>query len=334
MRGRIVAGIVLAVGLVLLSGNGRGQDSKYPRVDAAIGYRVDPSWPKKPKGTDWGVVSGIAIDREDNVYVYHRGQGGTPPVQVYTADGKFLRAWGEDHIKGSHHIRLDHEGNVWVADITHHQIMQFTPTGRLLRALGIRGVKGKDDKHFDMPTDMAITPEGDIFVADGYGNARVVHFDKKGKYVKEWGSLGSKPGQFSIVHSIAYAKGKLYVADRNNCRIHVYDTSGKLLDTWSNIVTPWGLCATPEGELWVCGSSPMRWRETPKDMGCPPKDQLLMRFTLDGKLKQLWTVPKGIDGKEKPGELNWVHAIATDSKGNLYVGDVIGKRAQKFLKEE
>jgi DNA-binding beta-propeller fold protein YncE len=331
MRGRGIVGVVLCLGLLALVG--RGDEPKYPRVDAAVGYKVDPSWPKKPKGTAWGVVSGIAVDREDNVYVFHRGVG-TPPVQVYAADGKFLRAWGEDHIKGSHHIRIDHDGNVWAADITHHQVMQFTPTGRLLRALGTKGVKGAGEKHFNMPTDMAVTPDGDVFVADGYGNARVVHFDRRGKFVKEWGSLGSKPGQFSIVHSIVHARGKLFVADRNNCRVHVYDTSGKLLDTWSNVVAPWGLHVTPDDELWVCGSSPMRLRETAKHMGCPPKDQVFMRFTLDGKLRQLWTVPKGIDGKEKPGELNWVHAIASDSKGNLYVGDVVGKRAQKFVREE
>jgi hypothetical protein len=78
----------------------------------------------------------------------------------------------------------------------------------------------------------------------------------------------------------------------------------------------------------------MRWRKSDKALGCPPKDQVLMRFTLDGKLKQLWTVPKGTDGKEAPGELNWVHCIAEDSRGNLYVGDIIGKRAQKFTREE
>lgn len=317
---------------VLASDPCLGDDSKYPRVDTAVGYAVDPAWPQKPKGYAWGHVPGIAVDRADNVYVFTRA---TPPVQVYDATGKFVRAWGEDHVKSAHHIRVDPEGNVWVADIGNHVVMQFTPTGRLLRTLGTRGVAGKDEKHFDMPTDVAVTPAGDVFVADGYGNARVVHFDRKGKFVKQWGSLGSKPGQFSIPHAIVHARGKLYVADRNNVRIQVFDEQGKLLDSWNHLVTPWGLWLTARDELWVCGSSPMRWRKTDKGLGCPPKDQVLMRFDLAGKLQQLWTVPlTPAKGKEQPGDLNWVHCIASDSKGNLYVGDIFGKRAQKFVRQE
>jgi hypothetical protein len=182
---------------------------------------------------------------------------------------------------------------------------------------------------------MAVTPAGDVFVSDGYGNARIVHFDKNGKYVKAWGSLGSKPGQFSIPHAIAVdSKGRLYVADRNNVRIQVFDQDGKLLDVWQNLIVPWGFCITAKDELWVCGSSPMQWRKEDGALGCPPKDQVFMKFNPDGKLLQLWTVPKGADGLEKPGELNWVHAIAVDSKGNLYAGDIKGKRAQKFVRVE
>jgi len=331
MTVRLGSALLLAAVLLALSATGRGQESKYPRVDVAVGYKVDPAWPRKPKGYTWGHVPGIAVDKNDHVYVFTRA---TPPVQVYDADGKFLRAWGEEYVKSAHHIRIDHEGNVWVADVGHHIVMQFTPTGRLLRTFGTKGKAGKDEKTFNMPTDMAVTPSGDIFVADGYGNARVVHLDSKGKFVKEWGSLGSKPGQFSIPHSIAHARGRLFVADRNNVRVQVFDTSGKLLDVWSNLITPWGLWVTDKEELWVCGSSPMRWRKTDSSLGCPPKDQVLMKFNLEGKVLQLWTMPKGTDGKEEPGELNWVHAIASDSRGNLYAGDIHGKRAQKFVRQD
>lgn len=333
MTGRVFLALVLFAALCTLTATGRSGDAPtYPRVDAAVGYKVDPNWPQTPKGSTREAVTGLAIDKNDHVFVFTRS---LPPVQVYeAATGKLVRAWGEEHFKSTHQLRLDAEGNVWAADIGHHQVMQFTPTGRLLRALGTKGVAGKDEKHFNMPTDVAVTPEGDVYVADGYGNARIVHFDKKGKYVKEWGTLGSKPGEFSIPHAIVYAKGKLYVADRNNSRIQVFDPSGKLLDVWGNLMIPWGLSVTEKGELWACGSSPMRWRPTDKGLGCPPKDQVLMRYTLEGKLQQLWTVPKGVDGKEVPGDLNWVHCIATDSKGNLYAGDIYGKRAQKFVREE
>jgi DNA-binding beta-propeller fold protein YncE len=326
-------GIVLLLGAaaVLVPGS-RAADEKYPHVNAAVGFAVDSSWPSRPSGVQWGETSGIAVDKQDRVYVFTRAK---PPIQVYDTQGHFVRSWGEDVIKSAHHIKIDTEGNVWVADVGNHTIMKFTPEGKLLRTLGTKGAPGRDQSHFDKPTDMAITPAGDVFVSDGYGNARIVHFDKDGKFVKEWGEPGTKPGQFSIPHAICVdSKGRLYVADRNNVRIQIFDQAGKLLDTWSNVMVPWGFCVTPEDEIWVCGSSPMRWRKEDNALGCPPKDQVFMKFNPQGRLLQTWTVPKGADGLEKPGECNWVHCIAVDSRGNLYVGDIIGKRAQKFVRQD
>src|SRR5262249_41195358 len=226
-------------------------------------------------------------------------------------------------------------GNVWCADIELHVVRKFTPEGKLLLTIGTPEHPGKDSTHLNQPTDMAVTPAGDVFVADGYGNARVVHFDKARKYVKEWGELGSKPGQFSIPHAIAVdSKGRLYVADRNNVRVQVFDQKGNLIDVWDNIITPWGFCITKKDEIWVCGSSPMQWRATDDALGCPPKDQVFMKFNPDGKLIPPWTVPHGADGLERPGELNWVHCVAVDSKGDHYARGIIGKRAQKFVRKE
>jgi DNA-binding beta-propeller fold protein YncE len=181
---------------------------------------------------------------------------------------------------------------------------------------------------------VAVTPDGQVFVADGYGNSRVVHFDARGRFVKAWGRLGIAPGEFNLVHAIALdSKGRVYVAGRNNTRIQVFDPSGKLLDVWQNLIVPGGFCMTPDDELWVCGSSPMRWREEDTGLGCPPKDQVFMRFDTTGKLLQLWTVPKGIDEEEQPGDLNWLHGIAVDSQGNIYATDIMGERAQKFVRK-
>jgi DNA-binding beta-propeller fold protein YncE len=277
----------------------------------------------------WGHVPGVAVDAKDNVYVFTRS---TPPVQVYDAAGKYLRGWGEKTIKSAHHIRIDPQGHVWTTDIENHTVEKYTPEGKLLLTLGTRGKAGRDKTHFYKPTDVAFTPDGHLYVSDGYGNARVVHFDETGKYAGEWGELGSKPGQFSIPHSIAAdSKGRLYVADRNNARIQVFERDGKFLEEWRDLMVPWGLWMTKDDELWACGSSPAQWRAKDSNLGVPPRDQIFLKFNTAGKVLRLFTLPKGIDGLERVGEVNWVHCIAADSRGNLYLGDIQGKRAQKFV---
>ena len=151
-------------------------------------YDVDPSWPKRPEhvsGKGW--VSGLAVDDQDQVWFFRKGPD---PVQVYTADGDFVRTWGKDQFINPHHLRIDHDGNIWVADFGLHIVQKFSPEGEELMTLGIRGEKGTDERHFNMPTDMAITKSGDIFVTDGYGRGgtqRVVHFTKDGGFVKAFG---------------------------------------------------------------------------------------------------------------------------------------------------
>jgi hypothetical protein len=326
--------VVFAIGLAVPRAQAQERKSnepRYPHFSASTWYQVDAAWPQKPDKFIWGQMPGVAVDDRDQAWIYTRA---VPPVQVYAANGKFVRAWGEDEIKSAHHIKFDREGSVWVADIGYHVIMKFTPEGKLLKTLGTKGEPGADSTHFNQPTDMAITPSGEVFVSDGYGNNRVVQFDKDGKFVKSWGRLGTAPGEFSLPHAIALdSRGRLYVADRNNARIEVFDQNGKLLDEWRDRIVPWGFCVTQNDEIWVCGSSPMPWRKDEAVLGCPPKDQVFMKLDTSGKVLQLWTVPKGTDGHEQPGDCNWVHAIAVDSQGNLYAGDIIGKRAQKFVKQ-
>jgi sugar lactone lactonase YvrE len=276
-------------------------------------------------------VAGVAVDKDDNVWMYTRA---TPSVQVYAPDGKYLFGWGDG--TGAHHIAIDREGFIWTTDFGRHVVEKHDCDGKVLLTLGVDGEAGTDESHFFRPTDVAIASNGDLFVSDGYGNARIVHFTKEGKFVKAWGSLGVEAGQFSIPHSIEVdSKDRLYVADRNNARVQVYATDGSLLDSWKSIAVPWSIWITKNDDVWICGSSPMPWLQDAKypnmPLGCPPKDQLIMRFNTEGKLLQLWGIPKGEDGNEMPGELNWVHCIALDSQGNLYLGDIQGKRVQRFL---
>ncbi len=121
------------------------------------------------------------------------------------------------------------------------------------------------------------------------------------------------------------------MGDRNNARIQVFEKDGTFVDQWRNIVVPCAFCMTKDDELWVGGTSPMTWRREDNMLGYPPKDQLVMKFNTSGKLLQLWSFPMGEDGKEQPGDLNWAHGMTVDAAGNLYIVDVMGKRAQKFV---
>jgi DNA-binding beta-propeller fold protein YncE len=201
--------------------------------------------------------------------------------------------------------------------------------------IGTPSQAGEDQTHMNQPNDVAFASNGDVYVSDGYGNDRVVVFDKNGKFVRAWGKLGAAPGEFSQPHSIALdSRNRVYVADRNNSRIQIFDSTGKFLTEWKNIITPWYIVITKNDEVYVCGSSPMRWSEVPATqamLATPPKDQVLLKLDTEGHIKLLAVFPKGENGKEKPGDLNWVHGMAVADDGTVYLGDVQGKRAQKFI---
>ena len=333
MKMRHITALVRTIGTVVVMAtvvvHAPAAQPNYPPEPTVIEYTVDPNWPKRPAefGPRAG-VPGIAVDREDRIWCLERCQ---VPVQVYTPQGDLVKSWGKGQFKGPHSLRFDGQGNVWITDYAAHVAKKFTSEGELLLTLGTPGEAGEDETHFSGPTDTAITPAGEVFVSDGYGNRRVVHFDAQGKFVKAWGGYGSGPGQFCLPHQVVLdSRGVLYVADRNAGRIQLFDQQGKFLDQWSHLIMPWGLCMTAGDELWVCGSSPQAWFRD--GAYPPPKDAIFLRFSTDGKARQLWTVPVGLDGQEQPGQCNWLHAVAVDSQGNLYAGDINGKRIQKFIR--
>jgi DNA-binding beta-propeller fold protein YncE len=314
----VICSFVLVISFLIMLNSGCAQEQ----------LQVDTSWPDKPERFEWAQMPGITLDGEDQVYFFTRSK---PAVQVYKTDGTFVRAWDSGDPSGAHFIRIGPEGNIWTANIVDHVIRKHTPDGKLLLTIGRMGVAGADKEHFNKPTDMAVLPSGDIFVTDGYGNRRVVHFDANGRYINEWGNEGNEPGQFALPHSIvADSKGRLYIADRENARIQVFDTKGKLLDVWENIVTPWGLWLTKNQELWVCGSSSFKKEGTDEHIVLPPQDQVLIKFSLNGQVLQRIPLAKTKVPPGKPGELDWIHGIAVDTQGNIYLGDIQGKRAQKF----
>ncbi|MCL5099011.1 MAG: peptidyl-alpha-hydroxyglycine alpha-amidating lyase family protein [Candidatus Omnitrophica bacterium] len=204
-----------------------------------------------PKGWKLGRVSAVAVCPKGEVYVFQRGKQ-ADPIIVFDRQGKYLRSWGKGEFGNPHGLRIDPNGNVWITDNGDHQVMQFTGDGRLLLALGKKKQPGADSETFYRPTDIAFAPSGDFYVSDGYGNARVAKFSREGKYLMDWGSHGTGPGQFDTPHSIAVdSRGTVFVSDRENNRIQIFDAGGQFLDQWNHLGATQGLCITPGDELWI-----------------------------------------------------------------------------------
>src|SRR5262245_9600748 len=195
----------------------------------ALPHQVVKNWAQLPKGWNFGECSGVAVDRKDNVWVFNRGPH---PVIEFDKNGKMLQAWGENTFISSHGIRVDPNGDIWAIDVKGHVVMRFDPAGRLQMILGRQTVLGRpstagnDDSKdaFNEPTNIAFARNGDIFISDGYVNSRVIKFNRDGQYLKHWGKKGKGDGEFNLVHDVVLdSNGRLYVADRTNERVQIFD---------------------------------------------------------------------------------------------------------------
>ncbi|MBA7571696.1 hypothetical protein ES708_13464 [subsurface metagenome] len=311
-----------------------------------VRYDVDSSWPRKPASITWGGIPAVMVDQQDRVWISSRSH---PAVQVYDSDGNFLKAWDSpslfDNSKTGvslfrspeqppnlHYFKFDDDGTIWFANTNRHIVQRCTQDGKLLLTIGTPDTPGEDNAHFNRPTDMTATPEG-LFITDGYGNRRVVHYTRQGKFINSWGKEGTAPGDFIDPHAIVHdSKGRLYVADRGNVRIQVFDYNGALLDIWRDLVLPWGLWINDSDEIWVCGTSPIQLENYRAITGGKElKDQIIMKFDTSGKALQIWSFPTCFIGDQKPGNLNVVHGIALDSRGDIYLGEAFIPRVQKFV---
>ncbi len=293
--------LTLLVGAVLL-----GRANQEPKTPA---YRAVPSGLKLPDGFVFGNITGVATDANDRLYIYH---GGKTPIAVFDKNGAFIRGWGAGLVKSSHYIRVDPEGNVWTTDRGHHIVVKYDPTGKMLLTLGTKGKPGESDTQFNIPADIAFAPNGDVYVADGYGNSRVVQFSKVGKFLRAWGKRGKGPGDFNLPHAIFYdAKtNQVFVCDRSNKRVQVFDAEGKYLAQWTNISTPYGLFVHQGEHVFLSDGS----------------GNAVRKLDIKGMTLASW----GSKGTE-PGQFILPHGVCVDSQGTVYVAEGTGKRIQKFV---
>jgi DNA-binding beta-propeller fold protein YncE len=272
-------------------------------------YRLVRGFPKLPPGVTLGAVSGVATDTADNLYVFHRGDP-AKPILVFDKSGIFVRSFGDGRFISTHGLRIDPDGNVWCTDSENHTVVKFSPDGKVLMTLGERDVKGEDDRHFNRPTDVAFAANGDVFVSDGYGNSRVLKFDKSGKFLLAWGRKGTGPAEFDTPHQVRLdSKGNVFVADRENKRIQVFAPDGKFIRQLGEGIAPYGLFITPTDDLFVADGL---------------KHEVL-KLDHDGKVLLRW----GGGGRE-PGKFLLPHGLNVGRDGAVYVGEITNARLQKF----
>jgi len=272
-------------------------------------------------------ISGLAIDKNDRIYVFNRGP---KPVMIFDTAGKLLQAGADGEYNGKkinpdweHSGGVDWDGNVYIIERDAHRIVKLNPAmDRFLLQIGTTMEKGNDATHLDLPSGIAILKSGNIVVTDGYGNNRAILYDKNGKFLKQVGKgaggpadKGTGPGEWVLPHKIAVdAREDLYIVDRENKRVQVFDKDLNYKRELKNEWNPWDVHISRKGTEGVGYMA----------------DHLLERvhkFSLaDGKLLATW----GSQGLG-PGQFDWVHGVVVDSKGAVYAADTYGQRIQKFV---
>jgi len=363
--GAVVLASVVALGAWKPFGQAKahGASSKIPK------YVVDPYWPKPiPQRWVTGEVAGTCIDSRDHIFTVNRrnldaletsfGWPIAPPVVEYDGEGNVVNGWGDPAImpNGLHGCHVDYQDNVWVAGNGDGIVQKYTHEGKLLMQIGVRGkcdsptgACGVPDSNssttlLNEPADIVVDPaNGDVYIADGYGNHRVVVFDKNGRYLRQWGSAGTGPGQFAPgggghPHCVVFDKHfLLYVCDRANDRIQVFDKFGNIKEIipvkpgTGSVPGPYG---NPDGSgRNAVGSA--------NDLDFSIDREQKYMFVDDVGNSALWIYDR-LQGNQilggfgrpghQAGEFTLFHSVALDSKGNIYTGETVGgRRSQKFV---
>jgi peptidylamidoglycolate lyase len=292
-------------------------------------------WPSLPANLSLGVCAGVGVDANNRVFVFHRSSRkwsnpfpttpiAEPTVSVFDgATGKLLNRWGANLFIMPHGLTVAPDGTLWLTDVGLHQVFQCTPQGEILRRLGEAGVSGNDQHHFNLPSDVAVCPDGSFYVSDGYKNTRVVKFSAAGDYEFEWGTPGNGPGEFKLPHGLAIdSLGRVLVCDRENLRLQVFDARGRFLTQWHGpqIGKPYGVEVTPDGRLLVIDGGLPSLKPDARGKG--------VILDNDGHVLETFGGPGNAPGRFRLG-----HDIAVGPDGAVYVAEATGERIQKFVRK-
>jgi DNA-binding beta-propeller fold protein YncE len=316
-------------------------------------YRIVDGWAQLPDGKPLGAVGKVTIDPDGrHIWAIVRCEPLADPARFgdecrdskmdpiirFGPDGKVTRSFGGSMFIWPHGIEVDRDGNVWVTDAVApnrtprgdkrgHQVVKFSPEGKVLMVLGTPGVPGSGPAHFSSPSDIVVAPSGDLFVADGHnegGNNRVVRFTREGKYVKEWGRTGYAPGEFRTLHAIAMdSRGRVFVGDRSNNRIQLFDQEGKFLAQWTQFGRPSGIFFDRRDRILVADSESDDVQNPGWEIGIRIGD------ARTGWVAEFIQFPWG-DPREVAG--NGAEFVAVDLDGNIYGGEPRPKQLRKYVR--
>ena len=303
--------------------------------DDKLSYELVEGWPQLSQGYVLSQPTGIGIGYNDHIFVFHRtGRRWTDPfpdslismntiLELDNQSGKILNSWGANYFIMPHGLTVDNDNNIWVTDVALHQVFKFDHEGKLLMKLGVPKVPGNDSLHFNLPTDVAVGSDGSIYVSDGYGNSRVVKFSSLGKYLLEWGTLGDKIGEFDTPHGITIdKKDNVYVADRQNNRIQMFNSNGQFIKVLKNSRSAPQLPSVTIDIAQNIFAIDFDYTSEPDSV---VKGSTIFRYDSSGNAVFQFG-GSGTDNRT----VSWYHDISVDRQGNIYVGDIIAKRVLKF----
>lgn len=284
----------------------------------ALPYVAVPESFQLPPNMNFGGTSGVAFNSKGNIFVIHRGP---QPVMEFDADGHYIRGFGDGLFERPHGLRIDKDDNIWATCLLNNLVYKFNPAGRLEMVLGVKSWTGEWHpfghlRLFNEPNEAVVGPTGDIYVLQGHGKAEslVIKFDKDGNFIKAWGGKGKGPGQFDLPHSLVFdAKGLLYIADRNNARIQVFDADGNYIRESSHPGTPCGLFMTADQHIWLAHGH----------------TGLVMKLDLQGNV--VGHIEGAGQGKAL-GRYGEAHYIAVSPRDEIFVADTLNYRVQKYVR--
>ena len=292
-------------------------------------YKPVADWPKMPDDIEFVEGIGVTVDQDDRLYVFNRGN---PPVLVFEPDGQFVEAWGQDCFVRPHGILAAADRTLYLTDDLGHRVAQYTSAGKFVRDIGptgvpsATGVSGFDYRSivasgpYNLPTNAAVADDGHLFVADGYGNASVHHFDASGQLIRTWGASGPRNGEFHVPHGICVdSQNRILVADRENSRIQIFDREGSLLQLWTDVVRPCQVFTGGDDIFFVAELGNQNGRFPWHPRLNEPTGGRVSIFDQDGNLLSRWG--GGLDAR-RLDSFYACHDICVDSQGTIYVGEV------------